>query len=377
MANETNTGIQPALLFMPDISGFTQFVNSTEIEHAQSIIQELLEIIIESNQIGLQVGEIEGDAVFFYRIGDAPSMTELLQQVQTMFSRFHQHLQLYDKQHICTCKACTSAVQLKLKILAHFGEVGGMAIKDQRKLFGKDVILIHRLLKNNLNKKEYALLTKPLFEEAQADGKLPEWFYPEEATEQYDVGEVQFKVTDLTPLREQLPPPEVPQYNSFEKAKVVLTEEAIVQAPMGRALMAVFDLSQRPKWRAGVKGIEMVTKDLINRVGTMHRCIVNPKNNPVVVTEYARIGEGSAELVEMQKNGPGGCRFKTEALGENETKVTVDLLVKNNPFVLAIFNLFMKSKVKKAFVQSLLNLEKYLHQGSVKVEPVTEAISNN
>src|SRR3954470_12294798 len=94
----TNTGVQQALLFMPDISGFTEFVNTNEIIHAQSIIQEVLEIIVESNKINLQVGEIEGDAVFFYRMGDRPGMQELLDQVQTMFTRFHQHLTLFDKQ---------------------------------------------------------------------------------------------------------------------------------------------------------------------------------------------------------------------------------------------------------------------------------------
>ena len=58
---------QPALLFMPDISGFTQFVSETEVLHSQHIVQELLEIIIDSNHLNLQVSEIEGDAIFFYR----------------------------------------------------------------------------------------------------------------------------------------------------------------------------------------------------------------------------------------------------------------------------------------------------------------------
>ena len=31
------------LLFIPDISGFTRFVNETEIDHSRLIIQELLE----------------------------------------------------------------------------------------------------------------------------------------------------------------------------------------------------------------------------------------------------------------------------------------------------------------------------------------------
>jgi hypothetical protein len=60
------------LLFIPDISGFTQFVNTMEIEHSRAIIQELLEILVNSNQIGLQISEIEGDAILFYKFGDPP-----------------------------------------------------------------------------------------------------------------------------------------------------------------------------------------------------------------------------------------------------------------------------------------------------------------
>ena len=67
---------QPALLFMPDISGFTQFVSETEISHSQHIVQELLEIIIDSNHLNLQISEIEGDAIFFYKPGDKPDLKE-------------------------------------------------------------------------------------------------------------------------------------------------------------------------------------------------------------------------------------------------------------------------------------------------------------
>ena len=58
--------------FIPDISGFTRFVNETEIDHSRLIIQELLEILINSNQIGLEVSEIEGDAILFYKFGESP-----------------------------------------------------------------------------------------------------------------------------------------------------------------------------------------------------------------------------------------------------------------------------------------------------------------
>jgi hypothetical protein len=362
MTTETATGVQPALLFMPDISGFTEFVNSTEITHAQSIIQEVLELIIESNQLNLEVGEIEGDAVFFYRLGAAPSINELLQQVQTMFTRFHQHLRLYDLERICPCAACSSAVNLKLKIVAHFGEVSGYSVKQHKKLFGRDVIVIHRLLKNKLEKKEYALLTDPLIESKDGLPVLPEWFHPEEATENYDVGEIRFKVSDLTWLKENLPPVSKPELKLSSKTKVAFTEEIVIDAPAEKVFGAIFDITQRPKWMDGVKRIEMVTKDHINRVGTLHRCIISEKNNPVMVTEYARIGNGMAELIVMDQKGTAGCHFKVSVEGENRSKLSIDLLVKRNPLLLAAFNLFMKSKMKKAFQRSLQNLNEYCKQ---------------
>ena len=55
-----------SLLFIPDITGFTEFVNNTEIEHGQHIISELLEKIIDSNELSMEISEVEGDAVLFY-----------------------------------------------------------------------------------------------------------------------------------------------------------------------------------------------------------------------------------------------------------------------------------------------------------------------
>ena len=37
------------LLFIPDISGFTDFVNETEVDHSRYIIQELLDTLINAN----------------------------------------------------------------------------------------------------------------------------------------------------------------------------------------------------------------------------------------------------------------------------------------------------------------------------------------
>ena len=94
---------RPTLLFIPDISGFTRFVTDTEITHSQHIIEELLEVLIDANNIGLEISEIEGDAILFYRYSDELTAAEILTQVRTMFVQFHAHLKKFESQRICNC----------------------------------------------------------------------------------------------------------------------------------------------------------------------------------------------------------------------------------------------------------------------------------
>ena len=53
------------LLFIPDISGFTKFVNETEIEHSRYIIGELLQNIINSNEMGLTIPRLKATPFYF------------------------------------------------------------------------------------------------------------------------------------------------------------------------------------------------------------------------------------------------------------------------------------------------------------------------
>src|SRR5688572_33187543 len=110
------------LIFIPDISGFTRFVNEVEIEHSRHIIQELLEVIINANQIGLEISEIEGDAILFYKYGDKPELEDIYKQVAKMFCAFHKYLVVYDHRRLCQCKACAGTKELTLKVITHYGE---------------------------------------------------------------------------------------------------------------------------------------------------------------------------------------------------------------------------------------------------------------
>jgi len=195
MANSiTPNQAQPALLFIPDISGFTQFVNDTEINHARHIIEELLNLIIESNQLGLEVSEIEGDAILFCRTGTPPSASEILEQVKKMFTQFHFHLQKYDTHRICNCTACKSANSLTLKFVAHYGEVTFNQVQQHKKLFGIDVITVHRLLKNDIDTREYALFTDRLIDATKDWEKSADsgWSELKTLSQEYDSGRVDY-----------------------------------------------------------------------------------------------------------------------------------------------------------------------------------------
>ena len=80
------------LIFIPDISGFTKFMHETELNHSEVIIQELLETIINANNIGLEISEIEGDAILFYKFGPPPAMDALYKQVEKMFLEFYKNI---------------------------------------------------------------------------------------------------------------------------------------------------------------------------------------------------------------------------------------------------------------------------------------------
>ncbi|TCC90079.1 DUF2652 domain-containing protein [Pedobacter frigiditerrae] len=150
------------LIFIPDISGFTQFVNNVELKHSQHIIQELLEAILDSNEMELKVSEVEGDAILFYKLGKSPDLDITYKQVERMFQSFHQQLKNYESKRTCHCKACIAATHLSLKIITHYGEFKEYRIKDFLKLIGKDVIVAHQLLKNDIPDHEYWLITNQL-----------------------------------------------------------------------------------------------------------------------------------------------------------------------------------------------------------------------
>src|SRR5687767_2052538 len=189
------------LLFIPDISGFTRFINESEIEHSRLIIQELLELLLNANELGLEVSEIEGDAILFYKFGTSPDLKDLYKQVEKMFWDFHRHLNMYERGRFCQCKACISAVNLTLKVITHYGEFTGYTVKNFSKLIGKDVIVAHQLLKNDIEQHEYWLVTDMLINDDEKRTDLPEWIHWNSSVRETETGGIPFRYTPLSELK--------------------------------------------------------------------------------------------------------------------------------------------------------------------------------
>lgn len=346
------------LIFIPDISGFTRFVNATEIEHSRHIIQELLEVIINANDSGLEISEIEGDAVLFYKFGDAPAAETLYSQVEKMFNQFHRYLAAYNQRRICQCRACKSAVELTLKVITHYGEFTGYTVKNFSKLIGKDIILAHQLLKNDIEHHEYWLVTDKLLPDDTVSG-LPAWISWKRSRKQTENGEVPFKYAYLTPLKKDIPPEPVPQLDIKNKVKVIVMQKEY-ETDINTLFYTVVDFSKRSKWMTGVKEIRELSHKL-PQVGTCHRCVLDKDSYVMFTSDYAYESE-KIIYGETDEKKQGAWTMTFEKQGENKTLVHLDVFCKNNPFVLAMFRLFMKKKDEKNFRQSLENLERLVKQ---------------
>lgn len=261
-----------SLIFIPDISGFTQFVNKTEINHSEHIISELLEIIIDSNELQMEVSEVEGDAVLFYKYGKVPDLRSLLFQVRSTFIRFHEHLRMYDKSRICQCGACSTASGLTLKFIVHSGLLGFSTIRNQKKAFGADLVLAHKLLKNSIANTEYVLFTTSLDPGGEGISSAGlHWVATSEGTDIYEeFGEVAYFYIPLSNLHEEVHDP--PPIQHGLKVTNPVRGEITVAQEMLEAYEQLSNFEMKLQWQKGVSEFKF-KQDRVNRVGTRHICV--------------------------------------------------------------------------------------------------------
>jgi len=161
--------VQRGLLLIADIAGYTRFMefHRTDLAHAQDIVARLLEAMIDASS-ALELVEVEGDAAFLYRrlpSGTDPELVEsALRQSVAMHGAFHALQQKIACLNNCPCQGCAQVGNLKVKFVAHLGDVAPQRVKRLTRLAGFDV----RMLKNSVPVREYLLMSEPLWERADA-----------------------------------------------------------------------------------------------------------------------------------------------------------------------------------------------------------------
>lgn len=146
------------LLLLADISGYTRFVGTTGAVHSYRAVARLLELLLKRLEGVLELSNIEGDALLFHA-EDPTRMAELgLHSVLVAtFQEFERETRFIAEG--ADCDACASVTQLSLKYIVHAGTYVRQNVAGHTVLFGPDVILAHRLLKNTIPSQHYVFVT--------------------------------------------------------------------------------------------------------------------------------------------------------------------------------------------------------------------------
>lgn len=328
---------QSAILFIPDISGFTEFVHHTDISHSRHIISELLELLIDSNIMALELAEIEGDALFLYKLTDEADINQIENQIEHMYLAFHSHIKRYEYQRICHCGACSSAYNLSLKFVVHYGDIEFIQVKDSKKPYGSSVIQVHRLLKNKVPLTEYAILTEPIKPISEEDDNT--------LVAEYDFGSISYSYNALNHLREKLPeinpiPDNIPKHKLYDKTEIVKIQPVELYE-----IISNFDY--RLLWAKGIDKLEY-EKNKVNRLGQKHKCLVNNNQEVEQVTVTKKAKRNQLVYGESTTNVPFTRRmnnyFVLEETEEGYTKLRIEVYADFKPF-----GIFMKPLLKKNF----------------------------
>ena len=355
-----------ATILIPDISGFTEFLSQTEIEHSTHIINELLEIIIEQNQLNFFLSEIEGDAVLFYKKGESPSTQALVEQCLSMFKAFHRQLNIIARDTVCQCGACQMTHNLNLKFIIHAGALFEYKINRFVKASGIDMIIAHRLLKNQVPGDEYILISGTTTKEDQSLAALAQLHW-EKAEDQYaSIGSVPYHYATLGAIRKAIPPPPArdnPALDQIHPDDRTLSIE--VKAPMKHVYQTLVNVEKRVLWVNGMKKVDW--QPTTERLGTKHVCFTNGLRleHTIVKTEFkpeeikyyerVRFLELLTEVMNL---------YQVKSLDEKRSEVALTIKMQKSYLIPRfIFNTMVKGI--KNDLDSLRTLcEKELQQGS-------------
>jgi uncharacterized protein YndB with AHSA1/START domain len=138
-------------IVMADITGFTGYLNESELDHAQQSIVAVLDVIVESTDAPLTLSRVVGDAVVSYALdGQILNPQTLVEELETIYVVFRRAVGQMVLNTTCSCNACANLSSLDLKFIVHHGEFALREIAENEELIGPNVNLVFRLAKNTI-----------------------------------------------------------------------------------------------------------------------------------------------------------------------------------------------------------------------------------
>ena len=262
---------ESACFVIADISGYTGFLAGVELDHAHDIIVDLMDTVVRGLRPPFRIAKFEGDAVFVYALTEKVDGSLLQDAVEASYFAFRRRLRTIKQATSCECNACRQMQTLDLKFVCHHGEFISHRMSGREELAGRDVILVHRLLKNAVNERlgghAYTLYSQACVE---AMGVDPATQGLVEHRESIDIiGDVTCWVRDLEDAwtREN----ERQRHEvTRDKAATVLEFEIAAARPVVWEYFVMPDL--RPKWR-GADEVREATAGGRRGIGTTNHCM--------------------------------------------------------------------------------------------------------
>ncbi|MBK5268562.1 MAG: DUF2652 domain-containing protein [Acidimicrobiia bacterium] len=170
-----------------------------ELDHAQDILADLIGTIVTALRPTFRLAKLEGDAAFVFAPDGNLDGSLLLDTIERCYFGFRRRRRDVTQATSCPCNACVRIPDLNLKFVVHHGEALRQKIAGREELLGPDVIVVHRLLKNEVVERlgisAYALVTRAC---ADQMGLYPEALGMSPFVESYEhLGDVEMWVHDL------------------------------------------------------------------------------------------------------------------------------------------------------------------------------------
>jgi hypothetical protein len=306
-------------LVIADITGYTQYLRNTELEHAQDVLADLMETVVGRLRSALRVSKLEGDAAFAYGLDLEGSV--LLDVVEQTYFAFRARLRDIGQATTCDCNACRLIPNLDLKFVAHAGRFVRNVVAGSEELVGTDVIVAHRLLKNRVNDllglRGYGLFTESCITTAGLDAETLGMREHREVYE--DIGEVPCYVEDL----------EAAWMGQQERYGVfVLPQDAqfefVTQLPASKEVVWEFSTAPRKRllWQTDFTRIEQFNPGGRRGAGTTNHCIHGRRSVVEEILDWHPFQYYTHRMI-LPMIGSWIQTFELRELGEHSTELRI------------------------------------------------------